>query len=81
MVTETPQSTRNKRVAGRATDGSSVVRLVSYSDAASYLGVSYWTVRSMVMNGQLPHVRAGRRVLIDVVDLDEWIEANKEVWA
>jgi excisionase family DNA binding protein len=32
----------------------------------------------MVLRGDLPLVRAGRRILIDRQDLDLWIERNKE---
>jgi excisionase family DNA binding protein len=34
----------------------------------------------MVFRGEIPHVRAGRRVLVDIRDLEEWIELNKQTW-
>jgi excisionase family DNA binding protein len=52
-------------------------RLLDCKAAARYIGLSYWTVRGMLHSGQIPFVRAGRRILIDVQDLDHWIEVNK----
>ena len=54
-------------------------RLLDYHAASSYLSLSYWSVRTLVVNGEVPHVKFGKRVLIDVRDLDEWIDKNKEV--
>lgn len=52
-------------------------RLVSLLDAATYLGISYWTVRDLINRREIPAVRIGRRVMLDVDDLDGFIEANK----
>jgi excisionase family DNA binding protein len=52
-------------------------RLYSVKDAARYLGVSPWAVRKLIWTGNLPHVRQGRRVLIDILDMNRFIEANK----
>lgn len=46
--------------------------------AGEYLGVSKWTVRTMINNGRLPYFRIGRRLLIDVHDLDVLIEREKQ---
>jgi hypothetical protein len=32
----------------------------------------------MIKKGELPHVSIGRRKLVDIQDLDEWIEKHKE---
>ncbi len=61
-------------------DHFSGARLLDFRAASRYLSLSYWTMRDMVSRGEIPHVRAGRRVLIDVRDLDRWIDQNKEVW-
>lgn len=55
-------------------------RLFSLKQAAAYLNVSYWTVRDLVFQGDLPSVRLGRRVLIDRHDLEALIEKSKEVF-
>jgi excisionase family DNA binding protein len=52
-------------------------RLISIPEAATHLSLSPWTIREMVWRGDLPHVRAGRRVLLDLHDLDIWIERQK----
>lgn len=52
-------------------------RLLSQREAATYLGVSYWTLRDMLFRGELPTVRIRRRVLIDRADLDRYIGQAK----
>jgi len=66
--------------ASRARDASTIVspRLLSAQQAARYLGVSHWTVRSLTWAGELPSVRLGKRQLRwDVRDLDRFIEDRK----
>ena len=53
-------------------------RLLSVRQAAAYLGISHWTVRELVWKGELPEVRLGRRLLLDLRDLDRLIEARKK---
>ncbi|UVT20048.1 MAG: helix-turn-helix domain-containing protein [Nitrospira sp.] len=52
-------------------------RLYSLPEAAMYLGRSTWSIRRLIWNGELPQVRAGGRVHVDVRDLDEFIDKNK----
>ena len=52
-------------------------RLISQKEAGEYLGISYWTVRDMVFRGDIPHIRIGRRILMDIKDLEEYIQKNK----
>ncbi|MDR4468843.1 MAG: helix-turn-helix domain-containing protein [Nitrospira sp.] len=52
-------------------------RLYSLAETAMYLGRSIWSVRRLIWNGELPQVRAGGRVHVDVRDLDAFIEKNK----
>ncbi len=52
-------------------------RLCAIAEAARYLAVSTWTVREMVWRGDLPHIRQGRRILIDLHDLDQWVARSK----
>lgn len=54
-------------------------RLYSVPEAAAYLGLTVEGVRYMISIGRLPAVRHGRRVLIDIRDMDEFIERNKVV--
>ena len=52
-------------------------RLFSLPEAAVFLGRSDWSVRRLIWAGELPSVRAGGRVHLDIKDMDEFIELNK----
>ena len=52
-------------------------RLYSISEAAQYLGRSPWSVRHLVWSGELPEVRVGSRVHLDIKDIDAFIEKSK----
>jgi excisionase family DNA binding protein len=52
-------------------------RLLNLVDAARHLGRTKASVQHLVANGSLPTVRSGRRVFLDIMDLDQWIEQNK----
>jgi hypothetical protein len=60
-------------------------RLLDVHSAAAYMSVSQWTIRDLVAAGRLSRVRLPlddardvRRLLLDVRDLDQLIEAAKE---
>lgn len=53
-------------------------RMVSTKEAAVYIGVSVRTIQNMIANDELPSAAAGRRILIDMYDLDRWIDAQKQ---
>jgi len=36
--------------------------------------VSEWLLRREINNGNLPHFRIGKRILVDKAELDRWIE-------
>lgn len=52
-------------------------RLYTVQEAAEYLGRSVWSVRELIWAGRLPIVRVGRRIHLDLYDLDTFIEQNK----
>jgi excisionase family DNA binding protein len=52
-------------------------RLYSIKEASQYLGRTVWAVREMLWAGKLPYVKDGRRILLDIQDMDLWIEKNK----
>lgn len=65
--------------------GQVLPRLVDLHGAARYTGLSYWTLRDLLDGGVLKRVRLEhgdgrelRRVLLDVRDLDRWIELAKD---
>jgi excisionase family DNA binding protein len=52
-------------------------RLYTIDEAAVYLGRSPWAVRQLIWSGKIRYVRDGRRILLDIVDMDKWIEDSK----
>ncbi len=52
-------------------------RLYSIKDAAIYLGRTVGALREMLWAGKLPYVKDGKRILLDIRDMDQWIEASK----
>lgn len=52
-------------------------RLYNVTEAGEYLGRSAWSIRRLIWAGELPSVRLGRKVQVDVRDMDEFIERNK----
>lgn len=52
-------------------------RLLSQQEAAAYLGISYWTLRDLTFRGEVPHVKIGRRILVDRLDLDTYLDRVK----
>ena len=52
-------------------------RLYSVKEAGKYLGRSAWAIRHLIWEGHLPQVRQGRRVMVDIVDMDKFIEKHK----
>jgi excisionase family DNA binding protein len=52
-------------------------RLYSIKEASEYLGRSIWAVREMLWAGKIPYVKDGRRILLDINDMDNWIDQNK----
>jgi excisionase family DNA binding protein len=51
-------------------------RLIDVPTAAARLGISRHTVRAWIRAGRLPHVRLGRRVLLQVTELDAFVRAH-----
>jgi len=52
-------------------------RLYSLKEASEYLGRGIWAIRRMIWNGEIAYVKAGRRVLLDIKEMDSWVEKNK----
>ena len=54
-------------------------RLYTIPEAGIYLGRTDWSVRHLIWGGSLPSVRSGRRVHLDVRDMNAFIEQNKVI--
>lgn len=52
-------------------------RLFTVKEAALYLGRSVWAMRDLIWNGKIKVVKDGKRIFIDQVDLDAYIERFK----
>ncbi|MDA0658960.1 MAG: helix-turn-helix domain-containing protein, partial [Planctomycetota bacterium] len=63
-----------------ADDNRSEPRLLSISEAASYLGCGQANVYGLIRSGELPYVRVGRRkgYRIDREDIDRFISDRKQ---
>jgi excisionase family DNA binding protein len=57
-------------------------RLLTIPKAAEYLGLTKWAMRERVWAGQIPYVQfpGGRKIYIDVSDLEAFIEKNKRIF-
>jgi excisionase family DNA binding protein len=56
-------------------------RLLRLREAARYLSVSPWKLRHIIQSGGMPIVRYGDNTpwLLDIRDLDAWVDRNKQV--
>lgn len=56
-------------------------RLLRLKEAAQYLSLSPWKLRQIIQYGQLPIVKYNENApwLLDVHDLDGWVERNKQI--
>lgn len=53
-------------------------RLLRLRDAAQYLSLSPWKVRNLVQTGELRAIGGeGAPFLLDIRDLDNWIDRSK----
>jgi len=52
-------------------------RLYNLKEAAVYLGRTVCAVGEMLWAGKMPYVKDGKRILLDIKDMDEWIEKSK----
>ncbi len=55
-------------------------RLYNLKEAAAYLGRSVWSVRELIWAGKIPVVKDGRKIFIDILDLEKYVENNKTTY-
>jgi len=79
--TTSPRTRINTGDSGRTMDTHSIApRLLTLRQAAEYLAVSYWTLRSWTESGKLPAVRLpgdGRLLRVERSALDKLIEQSR----
>lgn len=52
-------------------------RLYNIKEAGTFLGRSTWSVREMLWAGKLPYIKDGKRIFVDILDMEKWIEQSK----
>ena len=55
-------------------------RLLTIEQAAAYVGRTREAMQHLSSSGKIPTVRADRRIFLDRLDLDKWIDENKTGW-
>jgi excisionase family DNA binding protein len=53
-------------------------RLLTIEEAAEYLALSKREIWTMISAREFPVVARGRRKMVDIQDLEEWIQRNKQ---
>jgi hypothetical protein len=53
-------------------------RLLSLKDLVQEFGVSMWFWRTQIWDGKLPFVQVGRKILVDVQDVEKFIDSEKQ---
>lgn len=51
---------------------------LSAKEAAKLLGVSYWLLLEMAKKHEVPHIRAGKRVLFRTESLEAWMDKQEQ---
>jgi excisionase family DNA binding protein len=52
--------------------------LLNIPEVARVLSSTAWTVRGLLWNNEIPHIKIGRRFLVDPADLRVFIQRKKE---
>ena len=72
-----PRPTSRKSNASLFIVPSITPRLFRLPQAAHYLGATNWFVEEQFRNGNIPYLTVGKYRVVDVRDLDAWIDAEK----
>jgi hypothetical protein len=56
-------------------------RLLPLKKAADYLGLTVWAMRERIWAGDIPVVQfpGGRKIYVDIRDIEDFIKKNKQV--
>lgn len=53
-------------------------RLFTLKEASLYLGRPVSGVRTLIWNGRLPYLQEGRKMFVDIRDMDAFIDRSKQ---
>jgi excisionase family DNA binding protein len=54
-----------------------IPRMLRVQDAARYLSSTTWFIATLLREGKIPSLFFGKRRVVDVNDLDAWVERQK----
>jgi len=54
-----------------------VKRLYSIKELVDRIGATEWFWRSQIWDGQLPYVQVGRKMFVDIMDIETFINKHK----
>lgn len=54
-------------------------RLLNVEETAALLGLSTWTIRKSIRDRKLKAVRLGRRVLLELSEIEDFVSRSKTV--
>ena len=60
-----------------STNNTRIKRLYSIKELAAYVGATEWFWRTQIWEGALPYVQVGKKMFVDLDDLNTFIHANK----
>ena len=52
-------------------------RLYTLREAGEYLGRPVWGIRELIWSGKIPVIQDGRKMYLDINDLDSYIDRYK----
>lgn len=52
-------------------------RLYSIKELTAAIGATDWFWRSQIWDGQLPYVQVGKKMFVDHLDIENFIQENK----
>lgn len=55
-------------------------RLFTLKEASFYLGRTPWSMRELIWKGSIPIVREGKRIFVDINDLELYVTRHKTTY-
>lgn len=52
-------------------------RLLTLKECVEVYGISLWFWRSRIWDGSIPHLRAGRKLVLDRIDIENFLQKQK----